>query len=134
MIRNAKGMTLIEIMIVMAILVGLIAVLATQVTGQQKKAKIRQAKIQISEYGKALDLYFTDCNQYPSSEEGLNALIQQPSSCTNWGPDPYLKKVDADPWGAPYVYESQGQNYTLKSYGADKREGGTGHNQDLSNE
>lgn len=134
MIRNNKGMTLLEIMIVLVILGGLIAILATSVQGSLKKAKMRQAKIQISEYGKALDMYYQDCNNYPSSEEGLQALMQAPSSCSNWGPDPYLKKLNKDPWGGDFHYESQGNSYILKSFGSDKREGGTGDAQDVTNE
>lgn len=134
MIRNNKGMTLLEIMIVLVILGGLIAILATSVQGSLKKAKMRQAKIQISEYGKALDMYYQDCNNYPSTEEGLQALMQAPPSCQNWGPDPYLKKLNKDPWGGEFVYESQGNAYVLKSYGSDKREGGTGDAQDVTNE
>lgn len=133
-IRNQKGMTLLEIMIVLVILGGLIAILATQVQGRLKKAKVRQAQIQISEYGKALDMYFTDCNQYPTTEEGLNALVTAPSSCTNWGPDPYVRKVNKDPWGGDFMYESTGPNYVLKSLGSDHREGGTGDAADVSSE
>src|SRR5687768_11184810 len=116
MIRNNKGMTLLEIMIVLVILGGLIAILATQVQGRLKKAKVRQAQIQIAEYGKALDMYFTDCNNYPTTEEGLEALVTAPSSCSNWGPDPYIRKVNKDPWGGDFVYESAGSNYVLRSY------------------
>lgn len=134
MIRNNKGMTLLEIMIVLVILGGLIAILATQVQGRLKKAKISQAKIQIAEYGKALDMYYTDCSHYPSSEEGLQALIEAPSSCSNWGPDPYLKKLTKDPWGYDMVYESQGNTYVLKSLGSDGREGGSGDAADISSE
>ncbi len=134
MIRNNKGMTLIEIMIVLAILGGLIVILATQVTGKLKKAKIQQTKIQIAEYGKALDMYYTDCNHYPSTEEGLNALVQAPSTCSNWGPDPYIKKVNKDQWGNEFQYESQGNNYILRSFGSDGREGGSGDAADLSSD
>ena len=134
MIRNNKGMTLLEIMIVLVILGGLLAILATKVSGQLRKAKMNQAKILIAEYGKALDLFYTDCNHYPSTEEGLNALVQAPSSCSNWGPEPYRKSVIKDPWGRDLVYESQGNSYLLKSLGADGKEGGTGESQDISNE
>ena len=102
---NEKGMTLLEIMIVLVILGGLIAILATKVTGRLKTARVRQAQLQISEYGKALDMYFTDCNQYPSTEENLQALVAAPSTCPNWGPDPYTKKVNKDPWGGDFIYE-----------------------------
>lgn len=134
MIRNNKGMTLLEIMIVLVILGGLIAILATQVQGRLKKAKIRQAQIQIAEYGKALDMYFTDCNNYPTTEEGLGTLVTAPPSCSNWGPDPYIKKVNKDPWGGEFTYESTGNNYVLRSYGSDRREGGTGDAADVSSE
>ncbi len=130
--NNEKGMTLLEIMIVLVILGGLIAILATQVQGRLKSAKIRQAKIQISEYGKALDMFFTDCNNYPSTEEGLNALVTAPSTCSNWGPDPYLKKVNKDPWGGDFQYTSTGNNYVLKSLGSDRKEGGSGDAADIS--
>lgn len=132
MIRNQKGMTLLEIMIVMVILGGLIAVLAGTVRDNLKKAKVKQAKIQISEYGKALDMYYTDCNVYPSTEEGLQALMVAPSSCSNWGPDPYLKKLNPDPWQTPFEYSSTGNDYELKSLGQDKKEGGSGYDLDLS--
>lgn len=134
MIRNNKGMTLLEIMIVLVILGSIAAILAGQVMGRLKTAKVRQAKIQIGEYGKALDMYFTDCNGYPSTEEGLQALVQAPSTCSNWGPDPYLKKVNKDPWNGDFLYESQGNAYVLKSLGSDKREGGTGDATDISSE
>ncbi len=134
MIRNNKGMTLLEIMIVLVILGSIAAILAGQVMGRLKTAKIRQAKIQIGEYGKALDMYFTDCNGYPSTEEGLGALVTAPSTCSNWGPDPYLKKVNRDPWNGEFTYESQGNGYVLKSLGSDKRDGGTGDAADISSE
>ncbi len=127
-------MTLLEIMIVLVILGGLIAILAGQVQGRLKKAKINQARIQIAEYGKALDMFYTDCNSYPSPEEGLNALMEAPGSCSNWGPDPYLKKLAKDPWGGEFIYESTGGNYVLRSLGSDKREGGSGDAADISSE
>ncbi len=133
-LRDSRGMTLLEIMIVLVILGGLVAILATQVQGRLKSSKIKSAKIQIAEYGKALDMYFTDCNQYPSAEEGLEALVTAPASCTSWGPDPYLKKVNKDPWGGEFVYESTGNNYVLRALGSDRREGGTGDAADVSSE
>lgn len=133
-LKNNRGMTLLEIMIVLVILGSLMAILATQVQGRLKSSKIKSAKIQIAEYGKALDMYFTDCNQYPSTEEGLGALVTAPSSCSGWGPDPYLKKVNKDPWSGDFVYESTGNNYVLKSLGSDHREGGSGDAADISSE
>ena len=94
--KNEKGMTLLEIMIVLVILAGLTGVLVTVVQGRLKKANIRQTKIAISELGKSLDLYYTDCHNYPTSEQGLKALLEAPESCPDWGPDPYVKKVPKD--------------------------------------
>lgn len=133
-IRNQKGMTLLEIMIVLAIVASLIGVLATQINSRMKKAKINQAKIHIGEIGKALDMYYTDCNSYPTTAEGLGALVTQPSGCSQWGPDPYLKRAPKDPWGADYIYESQGNTYVLISLGADKKEGGSGDGADISSQ
>ena len=134
MLRNRRGMTLLEIMIVLAILASLIGVLASQINSRMKKAKINQAKIQIGELGKALDMYYTDCNAYPSSAEGLQALVTQPSNCAQWGPDSYVKKMPKDPWGTDFIYESQGNTYNLISLGADKKEGGSGENADISSQ
>jgi general secretion pathway protein G len=134
MVKNERGMTLVEIMVVLAIIGGLIGVLATQVNKQFKKARVKEARIQISEIGKSLDLYLTDCGSYPTTDQGLQALVEQPSDCKNWGPEAYLKKVPTDPWGSPFVYEAHGNAYTLKSLGDDKREGGTGTAADISNE
>jgi len=133
-LKNNKGMTLLEIMIVLAILAGLIAVLASQVQGRLKKAKINEARIQIGEYGKALDMFYTDCVFYPSGDQGLGALLTATSNCQNWGPDPYVKKLTKDPWGHDYIYETTGSNFKLKSLGSDGKEGGSGDAQDISNE
>jgi general secretion pathway protein G len=132
--KNEKGMTLLEIMIVLAILAGLIAVLASQVNGRLKKARINEARIQIGEYGKALDMFFTDCGFYPTNDQGLKALLEAPTNCSNWGPDPYIKKLAKDPWNHEFVYEANGGSYKLKSLGSDGKDGGTGDAADLTNE
>lgn len=132
---NRRGMTLIEIMIVMIILGGLLAIIGNQVFSRFGKAKVQQAKIQMSEIGKALLIFNTDCQHFPTSEQGLNALLEAPSDCQSWGPEAYLKKNQLkDPWGSDFIYEMDGSKFTLKSYGADRREGGTGNNADLSSE
>lgn len=128
---NNQGMTLLEIMIVLAILGGLITILAGQVTSKLDSAKVKEARIQMSELGKALDMYYTDCGIYPQS---LDGLINQPSDCPNWGPEPYLKKLQKDPWGSDFEYESDGGTYNLLSYGKDRKPGGTGSAKDISSE
>lgn len=130
---NQKGMTLLEIIIVVTILASLAAILSTKIAGTQRKARIKEARIQISEISKSLDMYFTDCGHYPSSEEGLAALAPGgEAGCSNWGPEPYIKKVPVDPWGTPFVYYLENGNYTLMSYAEDKKEGGTGYDKDIT--
>lgn len=133
-LRDNRGMTLVEIMIVIAIIGSLMAILGQQVMGRLRSAKISQAKIQIGEIQKALDMYYTACNSYPSTEEGLQALVTKPASCAAWGPEPYVKKLSKDPWNGEYTYELSGSTPILKSLGSDKREGGAGDAADISSE
>ena len=132
--KNTKGMTLLEIMIVLAILGGLITILATGVTSRLKTARIKEAKIQIAEISKALDMFYTDCSFYPTTEEGLDALVDRTDECESWGPEPYLKRVPLDPWKNEFIYELHGIQYVLISLGADKQEGGEGESADISSE
>jgi len=133
-LTNQAGMTLIEIMIVLAIVSGLLAVLGTQVFDRFQKSRVSQAKIQLNEIQNALDLYNSDCGQYPTTEQGLEALRKNPGEdvCQNWGPEPYLKKDQRDPWGTPFVYESDGGSVLLKSLGKNKREGGDKYDEDIT--
>ncbi|PIT98982.1 MAG: type II secretion system protein GspG [Bdellovibrionales bacterium CG10_big_fil_rev_8_21_14_0_10_45_34] len=132
---HAKGMTLIEIMIVLMILGGILALVGTQVNKNLRKSKISQAKVQMGEIKRALETYYTDCGSFPPSEQGLNALLEAPESCPNWGPEAYTKKqVLDDPWGQRFIYEQDGANFTLRSLGEDKREGGSGYAADISSE
>ena len=133
-LRDNRGMTLVEIMIVIAIIGSLMAILGNQVMGRLRSAKISQAKIQMGEMGKALDMYYTACNAYPTTEEGLQALVTKPASCSSWGPDPYLKKLSKDPWNGDYIYELSGSTPVIRTLGSDKREGGSGDAADLSSE
>lgn len=134
--RNERGMTLIEIMIVLAIVGGLMAVLGTRLIDNFEKGKVKTTKIQINEIGKQLETYNMDCNSYPSTEQGLEALVKAPQGepgCESWGPNPYTPKLPKDAWGNNFIYESDGMQYTLTSLGKDKREGGEGFAKDLSN-
>lgn len=133
-IRGQQGMTLLEIMIVLVILGSLIGVLAVTVQNRLKKARMNEARIQIGELGKALDMYFTDCGSYPDTGAGLKALVEPQSGCPQWGPDPYIKRVNNDPWGSPLVYENTGSSYVLISLGSDKKQGGSGDAADISSE
>lgn len=130
---NDRGMTLIEIMIVMAIIAGLIAALGTGAFNMFNKSKVENAKIAMGVLQKALDSYNLSCNSYPSTDEGLEALVKAPESCKNWGPEPYVKASQLqDPWGRPYLYESDGATFNIISEGRDKKPGGEGYDKDIS--
>ena len=133
---NDKGMTLIEIMIVLAIIGGVMAMLGQKVMSNFQKAKTRQARAQLAEIGKALDLYNSDCNDYPPTDAGLRGLLnQEGTGCEGWGPEAYIKSsLMKDPWGNEILYENTGGNYALKSLGRDKKEGGSGYDADITNE
>jgi general secretion pathway protein G len=128
------GFTLIELMIVIAIL-GLMAyMVAPRLIGVMGKAKPKLALTDIKNLETALDLFYLDVGRYPTEEEGLKALTQQPENLPNWG-GPYLKKPPKDPWGRDYVYKFPGERnpYDIMSYGADGQAGGEGENADITN-
>jgi len=132
----ASGFTLLELLVVM-VLIGLLAgFVAPRYFAQVGKSQVKVARAQIDALDKALDSFRLDVGHYPTSEEGLQALVVQPSSELNWA-GPYLKKgVPADPWGRPYVYQqpgTHGGDFDLFSYGKDGRAGGTGEDADITN-
>lgn len=136
--RNDKGFTLIELMVVIVILGILAAIIAPRIIGRTDEAKVTEAKVQMRNIETALKLYKLDNGVYPSSEQGLEALVSKPSAGTiprNWREGGYLekKKVPDDPWGNAYVYASPGQSgdYDIISYGADGARGGEGFDADI---
>ncbi len=135
-LRSQRGMTLVEITIVLIILGGLIAILAPNLIGELGKSKVKTAKIQMSQLGAALDRFNLDCNFYPTSEQGLESLLTAPSNCRNWGPEPYAKSnMIVDPWGNEFIYErNSSTSYILISLGADGEEGGSGIDADISSD
>ncbi|NKB49814.1 MAG: type II secretion system protein GspG [Alphaproteobacteria bacterium] len=131
---GSAGFTLVELLVVLAIL-GLIAAIAVpQTIGYLGRAKSNTAGIQIDNLGAVLDLYRLDVGRYPSDSEGLDALMNSPVDARNWA-GPYLKKESSllDPWSRPYQYRFPGQNgeYDLFTLGADGQEGGDGENRDV---
>lgn len=130
-----RGFTLIELLVVLVIL-GLLASLAgPKVLNYLGGAKSDSAKLQVEEFGASLDLFKLETGRYPTTQEGLQALVQAPPGVVGWN-GPYLKKkmLPKDPWGNDYHYASPGQHglYDLYSLGADNREGGEGENKDLT--
>lgn len=133
--RRQAGFTLLEIMVVVTILGLLAAFIVPNVIGQGDKAKVDLAKANMSAVANALDYYRMDNNRYPTTEQGLRALVEKPDNAPNWNPGGYLPKVPQDPWGNEYVYMSPGiggKPYDLYSLGADGAEGGEGYDADLS--
>ena len=129
-----RGFTLVEILVVITIIGLIMGLVGPRVLNYLTESKAKAAKIQIESFGSALDLYFLDNGRYPSSSEGLGALVQRPGSTMSWN-GPYLKGaiVPNDPWGNAYVYRAPGQHgtYDIMSYGADGQEGGTGSASDI---
>ena len=132
--RHMAGFTLLEILVVLVILGLMASLVGPQLFKQLGGSKTRAAQLQIQELSAALDLYRLELGGYPSTEQGLEALISKPRNVENWN-GPYLKKnvIRMDPWGSPYQYRAPGQNgeFDLWSLGADKREGGDGENRDV---
>jgi general secretion pathway protein G len=109
--RSEAGFTLVELLVVLAILGLLIAVATPQLIGYLGKAKVDTARIQMHEMSTALDMFLVDVGRYPSQQEGLGALVANPGTLGTWR-GPYLKAsgVPLDPWGQPYQYRIPGQN------------------------
>ena len=131
----SRGMTLIEILVVLVLIGVVLGIVGGNFIGRGEKAKADAAKIEIGQIGQALDLYKLETGKYPSSSEGLQALVSAPSGAANWN-GPYWKKstIPKDPWGNDYRYTSPGQKgaYDILSLGADGKEGGEGTNKDIT--
>jgi general secretion pathway protein G len=121
------GFTLIEMLVVITIIGLIMALVAPRVLNYLSESKVKATKIQIASFSSALDLYYLDAGQYPSSSQGLEALVKRPSDVAAWN-GPYLKGgvVPEDPWGHSYVYHSPSEHgpYDIISYGVDGQQGG----------
>jgi len=128
------GFTLIEILVVVVIIGILGAVVVPNLLSRPDQARTTAAQTDLRNLSNALDMYRLDNFQYPSTDQGLQALVSRPSGFPepkNWNPDGYLKSLPTDPWGTPYVYERSGSNISLFSLGADGVEGGDGFSADI---
>ena len=134
--RFARGMTLIEILVVLVLIGVVLGIVGGNFIGKGEKAKADAARIEITQIAQTLDLYTLEVGRYPTTQEGLQALIAAPPGVTNWN-GPYWKRsaVPKDPWGNEYKYYSPSQSgapYEIISLGADGKEGGEGPNKDIS--
>jgi general secretion pathway protein G len=124
-----SGFTLVEMLVVITIIGLIMALVGPRVLNYLSESKVKTARIQIESFTQALDLFYLDNGRYPSSSEGLSALVERPGAAGSWN-GPYIKTatVPTDPWGRPYLYRAPGDHapYEIASYGASGQPGGTG--------
>jgi general secretion pathway protein G len=128
--RVNRGFTLIELLLVLVILTTLTAIVLPKLTGRSKEAKVTAAKTQIAQLEVALDSFEIDLGRYPTTVEGLRALVEKPTTDAEAWKQPYLRReeIPKDPWGNDYIYRYPGQynqfGYDLSSHGPDGKQGG----------
>lgn len=134
--RLSRGFTLVELLVVLAILAMLAGLVGPQVLNQLGGAKSKTAVVQIRDLEQALEMYKLDLGRFPASDAGLEALVREPPGAKGWN-GPYLRgtSIPKDPWGNSFNYRFPGQNtaYDLFSYGADAAPGGSGEDADVKN-
>ncbi|MDX2236445.1 MAG: type II secretion system major pseudopilin GspG [Hyphomonadaceae bacterium] len=131
--RRDAGVTLVEMMVVIVIIGLITAIVVVNVLPAQDTARLQKARADIRMLEQALELYRLDRARYPSTEEGLDALVTPPAGDAAARAEPYIRALPNDPWGKPYVYVSPGaeREFDLFSYGADGQQGGEGRNADV---
>ncbi len=136
-IASQKGMSLIEILIALTLLGLAGTFVAGKVTESLAEGQVQTAKIQIRSISERLKEFRRDCNFIPTTDQGLEALVEKPTGgreCKRYAPGGYIDggKVPLDPWDGEYIYESDGKTFTILSYGADNAEGGEGADADIN--
>lgn len=135
--RDERGFTLTEMLIVVAIIAMIGTFAVGKISAQFNKAKVDSTKILIRNLATTLDNFRLDCNAYPTTEQGLEALVTKPSGgrdCKNYNVEGYMKKVPKDSWDNDFKYESDGQKFLITSYGQDRAEGGDGNAADITSD
>jgi general secretion pathway protein G len=132
LLGGSSGFTLIEMLVVLVIIGLIMGLVGPRVLKYLSDARVNATRLQIEALGNSLDLYYLDNGRYPSTSEGLDALVRKPSNAESWN-GPYVKNVPLDAWKNEYVYRSPGEDgpYDIMSYGSDGREGGTGSAADI---
>ncbi|MBD9361053.1 type II secretion system major pseudopilin GspG [Methylomonas fluvii] len=135
MLRRHGGFTLLELLVVLGIIAMLAGIVGPQVMKHMGASKTKAARVQIEDLAASLDMYKLDEGRYPTSQQGLTALVERPADTKRWN-GPYLRKdkIPQDPWNQDYHYVFPGQHgkFDLFSYGADEKEGGEGEDQDIN--
>lgn len=131
---GGEGYTLTEMLVVISIIALIAAVLTPNLMAQLGRARVKAAQLQLDTLASSVEMFRSDVGRYPTQQEGLNALVDEPSDVDGWT-GPYVKgpKSLVDPWGRPILYEldASGRNFYVESYGADGKPGGTGMDRDL---
>jgi general secretion pathway protein G len=130
------GFTLIEMMIVLAIIALIMGFVGTSVIRRFDESRVSATKIQMKQLATILDDFRRVCGFYPTSEQGLDALVKAPAgrTCKNYDPEGFVKKVPQDAWNFDFFYESDGNKFKITSYGADNKPGGDGFNKDITSD
>ena len=132
-----QGFTLVEMLVVITIIGLIMGLIGPRVLNYLSESKVKAAKIQLQSFGSALDLFYLDAGRFPSTSEGLAALMQRTPGVAAWnGPSLKGNGLPNDPWNHPYLYRAPGGHgpYEIMSYGSDGQEGGTGLAADISTE
>lgn len=136
-LNSQRGMSLVEILIAITLLGVVGTLVVSNVIDSLREGETNSTKIQIKNLGNILLDYKRKCGLYPTSDQGLDALIQAPTSgkeCKRYPPNGFIEggKIPEDPWGNEFLYESDGREYTITSFGVDGVEGGEGYDADIS--
>ena len=130
-LENSKGFSLGEILIVLVIIGGIMAIVLPKIADGNAKSKVNSTRLKMSEIENKINEYNSECSKYPKA---ITFITDDDPSCKNWAANPKMKHLLKDGWGSEFIYEGTDTGYNLKSLGADKKEGGSGYDKDIYSE
>lgn len=130
-LQNNKGFSLGEILIVLVIIGGIMAIVLPKIADGNAKSKINSTRLKMSEIENKLNEFSSECSKYPKS---ISFIIEDDADCKNWSANSKMKHLLKDGWGTDFIYETAANGYNLKSLGADKKEGGSNYDKDIYSE